>query len=240
VKTDRRTLLVGGGLIGGSVLLGGISPARAKAHDTELWTFDSLRRIGGLKPRIEGAPKLIDSPLGKAVAFDGANDVLFLDRHPLAGAARFTFEALFRPDGGAFEQRWFHLESGEHADPTAKTGTRMLFEIRVERDEWYLDTFILGPGYRQPLIVPEKRFPVGRWHHVAQSYDGTTYRAFVDGVLQAEAALAFTPQGLGRASVGMRMNKVSPFRGAVRQAAFTRGEALVPDRFVLAIPKNSV
>ena len=240
MKTDRRTLLVGGGLIGGSVLLGGISPARAKAHDTELWTFDSLRRIGGLKPRIEGAPKLIDSPLGKAVAFDGANDVLFLDRHPLAGAARFTFEALFRPDGGAFEQRWFHLESGEHADPTAKTGTRMLFEIRVERDEWYLDTFILGPGYRQPLIVPEKRFPVGRWHHVAQSYDGTTYRAFVDGVLQAEAALAFTPQGLGRASVGMRMNKVSPFRGAVRQAAFTRGEALVPDRFVLAIPKNSV
>lgn len=233
VRTDRRTLLIGGG-----ALLAGLSPVCAKDRNTEIWTFDSLGRIGGLKPQIEGAPKLVDSPLGKAVAFDGANDVLFLDRHPLAGAARFTFEALFRPDGGAFEQRWFHLESGQNPDPTAKTGTRMLFEIRVVEREWYLDTFVLGPGYRQPLIVPEKRFPVGRWHHVAQSYDGTTYRAFVNGTLQAEAALAFTPQGQGRASVGMRMNKVSPFRGAVRAAAFTRGEALPPDRFVLAVPKG--
>ena len=112
----------------------------------------------------------------------------------------------------------------------------MLFEIRVEGSEWYLDTFILGPGYRQPLIVPEKRFPVGRWYHVAQSYDGTTYRAFVNGALQAEAALTFTPQEPGRASIGMRMNKVSPFRGAVRQAAFTRGEALAPGKFVLKLP----
>lgn len=225
-------------MVGGAALLGGLSPVVAKIRDTEIWTFASLTRIGGLTPRIEGAPRLIDSPLGTAVAFDGANDVLFLDRHPLAGAARFTFEALFRPDGGAFEQRWFHLESGRDSDPTAKTGTRMLFEIRVEGGEWWLDTFILGPGYRQPLIVPEKRFPVGRWHHVAQSYDGTTYRALVNGVVQAEAALAFAPQGPGRASVGMRMNKVSPFRGAVRQAAFTRGEALAPDRFVLPIPKG--
>ncbi|HSX55733.1 MAG TPA: LamG-like jellyroll fold domain-containing protein [Sphingomonas sp.] len=235
MRIDRRTLLAGG-----AALLADLSPALAKKRDTEIWTFDSLKRIGGMTPRIEGSPKLIDSPLGKAVAFDGAGDVLFLDRHPLAGAARFTFEAVFRPDGGAFEQRWFHLESGENPDPTAKTGTRMLFEIRVEGAEWYLDTFILGPGYRQPLIVPEKRFPVGRWHHVAQSYDGTTYRAFVNGVLQAEAALRFTPQGPGRASVGMRMNKVSPFRGAVRAAAFTRGEALTPDRFALGIPKYSI
>lgn len=224
--------------MGGGTLLAGLSPVIATARDTEIWTFDSLRRIGGLEPRIEGAPKLIDSPLGKAMAFDGANDVIFIDRHPLAGAARFTFEALFRPDGGAFEQRWFHLESGADPDPTAKTGTRMLFEIRVDGSDWYLDTFILGPGYRQPLIVPEKRFAVGRWYHVAQSYDGTTYRAFVNGALQAEVALAFTPQGPGRASVGMRMNKVSPFRGAVRQAAFTREEALAPERFVLAIPKG--
>jgi Concanavalin A-like lectin/glucanases superfamily len=230
--------LIGSGLMGGGTLLAGLSPVLATARDTEIWTFDSLRRIGGLEPRIEGGPKLIDSPLGKAMAFDGANDVVFIDRHPLAGAARFTFEALFRPDGGAFEQRWFHLEGGADTDPTAKTGTRMLFEIRVEGSEWYLDTFVLGPGYRQPLIVPEKRFAVGRWYHVAQSYDGTTYRAFVNGTLQAEAVLAFTPQGPGRASVGMRMNKVSPFRGAVRQAAFTREEALAPERFVLAIPKG--
>lgn len=227
----RRTLLAGG-------LAATLTrPALARSR-TEIWTFDNLKRIGGLAVRTEGGPRVIRSPLGRAVAFDGVDDVVFLDAHPLAGAERFSFEALFRPDGGAFEQRWFHLESGgKGTDPTAKTGSRMLFEIRVEGREWYLDTFVLGPGYRQPLIVPEKRFAVGRWYHVAQSYDGSMYRAHVNGALQAEAALAFTPQAQGRASIGMRMNRVSPFRGAVRQAAFTRGEALSPQRFVLPIPR---
>lgn len=228
---DRRTLLAGG--LAATLA----SPALARSR-TEIWTFDNLKRIGGLAVRTEGGPRVIRSPLGRAIAFDGVDDVVFLDAHPLAGAERFSFEALFRPDGGAFEQRWFHLESGgEGTDPTAKTGSRMLFEIRVEGREWYLDTFVLGPGYRQPLIVPEKRFPVGRWYHVAQSYDGSMYRAHVNGALQAEAALAFAPQAPGRASIGMRMNRVSPFRGAVRQAAFTRGEALSPQRFVLPIPR---
>lgn len=226
---DRRTLLAGG-------LALAVSPAAARER-TEIWTFDNLKRIGGLAVRHEGVPRVIRSPLGRAIEFDGVDDVLFLDAHPLAGAGRFSFEALFRPDGGAFEQRWFHLESGgEGTDATARTGSRMLFEIRVEGREWYLDTFVLGPGYRQPLIVPEKRFPVGHWYHVAQSYDGSMYRAYVNGALQAEAALAFTPQASGRASIGMRINRVSPFRGAVRQAAFSR-EALAPGSFVLPIPR---
>ncbi|MFD2783688.1 hypothetical protein ACFS32_24585 [Novosphingobium pokkalii] len=45
--------------------------------------------------------------------FDGVQDALILPRHPLAGAAQFTAEALFRPDGGAFEQRWLHLASDD-------------------------------------------------------------------------------------------------------------------------------
>lgn len=224
----RRSLLIGGG-----ALLA--APALATRRDTEIWTFDSLKRIGGMKPRVEGAPRLIRTPLGRATAFDGKADAIFLPRHPLANTPRFTFEALFRPDGGAFEQRWLHLESGIDSDPTARDGQRMLFEIRVEGGEWYLDTFILGPGYRQPLIVPEKRFPVGRWYHVAQTHDGTTYRAYVNGQLQAQAAVPFVAQAPGRASIGMRMNKVSPFHGAVRQAAFTRGEALTPDKCVLKL-----
>ncbi|WP_292225982.1 LamG-like jellyroll fold domain-containing protein, partial [Brevundimonas sp.] len=176
-----------------------------------------------------GAPRLIDSPWGQAVWFDGAGDALFIDNHPLAGARTFTFEALFRPDGGAFEQRWFHLESDPAPDaPEA----RMLFEVRIVEQGWYLDTFAFGPGYRQPLIFPDRIHPLGQWSHVAQTFDGATYRAYVNGVLQGEAPLAFRPQGPGRASVGIRINRVYPFRGAVRQGRFTP-TALPPERFTM-------
>jgi hypothetical protein len=210
----------------------GVACARA-----EIWSFDSLQRIGGLEPVVEGHPRIVRTALGNAVQFNGQDDVLFIGRHPLAGASRFTFEAVFHPDGGTFEQRWFHLESDEGPLVEPGTGsTRMLFEIRVVDEQWYLDAFMKGAGYSQVLMVPEKRFPVGRWYHVAQTFDGTTYRSFVNGMLQAEAKVAFAAQGPGRSSVGMRMNRVNPFRGAVRQASFLHNEARGPGGFILRLP----
>ena len=84
--------------------------------------------------------RVIDSPVGKAVEFDGVDDALFIDNHPLAGATTFTWEAIFRPDGGEAQQRWFHLSEQDPATG-ADTDNRMLFEIRVVGDEWYLDSY---------------------------------------------------------------------------------------------------
>lgn len=202
----------------------------APANQT-VWTFDRLSAIGGETTHIEGAPRIIASPFGPAVQFDGVDDALFIDRHPLAGASTFTFEAVFRPDGGPFEQRWFHLQSDE---APGGPGTRIMFEIRVVEGGWYLDAFTKGEGYNKPLIDETKLHPIGQWVHVAQTFDGTTYRSFVNGVLQTEAEIAFTPQGPGRASVGTRINRVNYFNGAVREARFTP-RALTPDHFTSPI-----
>ena len=67
---------------------------------TTTWTFDRLDNIGGHRTTVLGQPRVINSPVGKAVEFDGKNDALFIDNHPLAGADAFTWEAIFRPDGG--------------------------------------------------------------------------------------------------------------------------------------------
>ena len=152
---DRRTFLAAGAA---ASLSAAGSPAWS-APAQKVWTFDNLQQVGGRPVTLEGQPKVVASPWGPAVAFDGQDDALFIDEHPLAGAKTFTFEALFRPDGGAFEQRWFHLESNQQPPPPPGKGTRMLFEIRVAESSWYLDTFMIGEGYKQPLIVPEKRFP---------------------------------------------------------------------------------
>jgi hypothetical protein len=205
------------------------------------WDFDNLARIGGLPVKVEGAPKLVSSPVGKAIEFDGVRDSLFIERHPLAGAETFTFEAIFRPDGGAEAQRWFHLaqrdsETGMYvrlgaADSTgrqADSNPRLLFELRVVNgNSWYLDAFTTG----RALMFPEKLYPVGRWYHVAQVYDGKMYRSYVNGELQGEAPVDYRAQGDGAASIGARVNKVDYFRGAVAKARFTFA-ALPPTEFM--------
>ncbi|WP_031230756.1 LamG-like jellyroll fold domain-containing protein [Asticcacaulis sp. YBE204] len=236
-RLDRRQVMVAGAAVAGSASVAAAMEPMKPQTKAKVWTFDRLDRIGGLTPRVQGNPVVIDSPQGKAVQFDGVDDALFFDEHPLAGAKTFAFEAIFRPDGGVFEQRWFHLaEVDPKADPkVVPNGTRFLFEIRVVEDKWYLDTFVTGPGYKQTLIFPEKLFPVGQWYHVAQTYDGTAYRAYVDGVLQGEAAIAFTPQGPGRSSAGIRLNGVNPFKGAIATARFT--PSFVPHEKFLKLRK---
>lgn len=226
--STRRRLLAAMPALAGLLSL----PARAAQPKQILWTFDRLDQIGGLRPQVEGDPKVVDAPGGKAIQFDGVDDALFIEQHPLAGAETFTFEAVFRPDGGAFEQRWFHLASNEPGQNVhAPNGTRFLFEIRVVDKEWYIDTYTRGDGYAQTMIFPDKRHPIKTWHHVAQTFDGRYYRVWVNGQLQGEAEIAFKPQGPGRASVGTRINRLNYFKGAVREARFTHA-ALTPAQFL--------
>ena len=101
-----------------------ISGMGSTAPAFELWTFDRVDKIGGHTVKVEGNPRVIDTPRGKAIEFNGKNDALFLDVHPLAGAETFTWEVIFRPDAdGAKEQRFFHLQEGN-------SDNRLLFETR--------------------------------------------------------------------------------------------------------------
>jgi hypothetical protein len=197
------------------------------------WRFDRLDSVGGVAAHSEGAPRIVATGAGPAVTFDGIKDVLIVDRHPLRGAATFTAEAIFRPEGGPFAQRWMHLAEVD-SKTGQETGTRFLFEIRVVGNDWYLDAFTTGPGYRQALMAPEKLHPLGRWYRVAMRYDGTTFRSYVDGVQQAEAAIPFKPQGEGRTALGARLNRIDYFRGSLFEARFTP-QALPPEKF-LAMP----
>lgn len=230
---DRRSLLIGGAAAGLAGTGGCASLSGLGGPGQTVWRFGDLDRIGA-PLTLEGAPQRVDGPAsagGSALRFDGVDDALFIGAHPLAGASTFTFEAVFRPDGGAFEQRWFHLQSDEEVAPgQTPVNTRFLFEIRVYERQWALDAFVKGPTYNKALLFADKLHPIGRWHHVAQTYDGTTYRAFVDGELQGEAAIDFTPQGPGRASVGTRLNRVNYFNGAIAEARFTK-RCLRPDQF---------
>lgn len=207
----------------------GPAPAQA-ASMSEEWRFDRLDAIGGHKTTILGHPVVIDTPIGKAVQFDGVDAALDIDAHPLAGAETFTFEAIFRPDGGPREQRWFHLSERDPATGL-DTDNRMLFEIRVEGDAWFLDSYNQSGAESKALMNKAALHPLGRWYHVASVYDGREFRNYVDGTLEGAAEIRLAPHGAGHASVGMRINRVFYFKGAVARARFTR-KALSPAEFL--------
>jgi hypothetical protein len=201
------------------------------AAEPEVWTFDRLEGIGAHPTKILGHPRVIDTQLGKAVQFNGIDDALFIDVHPLAGAETFTWEVIFRPDrGGSAEQRFFHLQE---QDP--KTGedteTRLLFEIRVVDDRWCLDSFALAGNESRTLLNRRSLHPLDAWYHVAMVYDGKAFRNYVNGVLEGTAQVHLIPQGPGHSSVGVRINRRDYFKGAVRLARMSR-RALTPEEFL--------
>jgi hypothetical protein len=93
-------------VMAGSLLFG----QSAGAQSEEVWMFDQTSAVGGHAAQVLGHPRVIDTPLGKAVQFNGVEDALFVPVHPLAGAETWTWEVIFRPDAdGAPAQRFFHL-----------------------------------------------------------------------------------------------------------------------------------
>lgn len=192
-------------------------PAQAQ----ETWRFDETASLGGHPVQVLGHPQVISSEYGKAVAFDGVGDALLVDVHPLAAAKTWTWEMVFRPDAdGAAEQRVFNLQARDSATG-ADIADRMLFEIRIVKGQWCLDSFATSAGEGKALLNCEKLHPLGEWYRVTAVYDGTTFRNYVGDELQGEAALKLTPQGAGHSSAGMRINRMYFFKGAILEARFT-------------------
>jgi hypothetical protein len=217
--------------------------ATAAHAEQSVWRFDNLSRIGGMSPKVEGSPQLVASPIGTAVQFNGSDTALFFPGRPLVGAKAFTIEAVFRPEGGDFQQRWMHIAetdpaTGLDANPggTADPNPRFMFEVRVVKNQWYLDAFVQSKAGSKALAFPEKLHPINQWYAVEQTYDGKTYRAYVNGVLEGEADVAFTPHGPGHMMVGVRINRVNYFKGSVALARFT-DKALSPAEFIKLSPQ---
>lgn len=197
----------------------------AKYLNLNTWKIDNLKEIGGNQLTINGTPQVIKSPAGKAISFNGKDQGVIVHQNPIAGARAFTIEAIFRPDpGGEFEQRWLHIQE-EASD------NRALLEIRATGNEWFLDTFIKSGEHKLTLYAEKFKHPIGRWYHVALVFDGVMMRHYVDGQEEMSGALSVSPLGPGKTSLGVRMNQVSWFKGAIRAARFTQ-RALAPSEFL--------
>jgi hypothetical protein len=202
---------------GGTAGDGGGGGGAAGTPAPESWLIDSVTTIHGLTPVVLGSPVVTSTPHGDALCFDG-DDAVVLDSHPLDGLGAFTLEALVRIDGvtdATFNQpRYLHIE--------ATTGpARATMEARVTDTSFYLDTFLLAGTASRTLMDSAKLHPVGQWTWTALTYDGATMRHFVDGVEDANGAVAVAAFGPGKMSLGVRQNLMYWFKGCIREVRVT-------------------
>jgi hypothetical protein len=215
------------------VLVAGSAPPLARttvgqATEAIVWQIDNLTRIGGHAVTVVGTPRVLATPDGAAVEFNGRTDGLFLDVNPLESLARFTVEVVFAPAAdGPSEQRFLHVEE-------TGGGRRALIESRMlPGARWCLDTFLLDGTSRLTLIDRDRTHAADRWYAAALVYDGTEMAHYVDGVRELAGPVTFRPMGPGRTSIGVRQNLVSWFKGRIRTIRVTP-DALPSSRMLSA------
>ena len=188
----------------------------AALPESTLWRLENPNRVGEQAATVLGAPRVMEEDGRKVIRFNGVSDGLILPQNPIQSRRAFTIEVLFKPDGdGPEAQRFVHLED--------KAENRALIETRVTpQRQWYLDTFLFSKPREHgvTLVDKTKLHPCDRWYWAALVYDGKEMSHFVNGTKEKEGAIEFGPMLSGRTSLGVRLNQVFWFKGAIAEVRF--------------------
>jgi hypothetical protein len=201
--------------------------------DSETWVIDNLQQIGGHEVAVTGNPKVVETPLGKAVRFDGDGDMLLVDHNPIGDATTFTVEVVFRQDACYPENtapRFIHIQ-----DPDDERAKRLMIELRVnERNQCYLDAFLKTDSDDLALIDEKLVHPTEKWLHAAVIYENGAMTTYLNGQKELSGQVSFQDtliNPVGKVALGGRMNHVSWFRGEIKTLKVTR-RALSPEEFI--------
>jgi hypothetical protein len=191
--------------------------------------LNNLKNIGGFEVSKIGEPAIVETPKGKAAAFNGIEDALILRGNPLSKASSFTIEVIFKPEASYpdnIEQRFIHIQNLKNEN------SRILVELRLtDGGKWFLDTFVKSDDAALTLYADKFLHPVGEWYHAALVYKGGTMKHFVNGIEEMSGSVDFIPIDEGDTSIGMRINKVSWFKGTIKTIRMTPA-ALKPEEFI--------
>ena len=214
------------------LLLLSVSVVQAQTTSV-LWIVDNLTQIGGNSVQVFGNPKIINSDIGNAVEFDGIDDGIIVNNNPMVGVSAFTVEIIFKPyaDGGV-EQRFLHFQQDDN--------NRILIELRNNSNaNWSLDTFIKSGASNKTLLDYAFVHPLDTWTHAALIYKDGIMTHYINGDKELEGAVMYQVVNSGQTSLGMRLNQVWWFKGAIRAVKITN-DAINPENFMTIEPALSL
>ena len=146
-----------------------------------------------------------DLPNTHALSFDGTDDFVTMGAAPELAAAQFTLELWFKrtgvgvatgTGGGGFTAAvpLVAKGAGESESPTLNMNY-FLGLVETTPGTWVLGAdFEEGAGGTGPLgqnhpVLGATPVPFGQWHHAAATYDGISWRLYLDGSLDATATV---------------------------------------------------
>jgi hypothetical protein len=173
----------------------------------------------------DGNACTIDTCVGanvSALSFDGSNDYVNMGAAPGLGSAQFTVETWFKKTGDGIGNTTSGTNGIASLVPLVAKGA-------PEEDGSNLDAnYIFGlsgnflaadfedtaSGSNHPITASTTPIVNGTWYHAAATYDGGTWRLYLNGNLEATLAVgAFTP----------RADSIQPFGlGAMQTSTGTR------------------
>jgi hypothetical protein len=137
----------------------------------------------------------------KALDFDGVNDYVAMGPAPALGLSQFTVEAWIKRTGAGQSSGSGSggvtmipiIAKGRGESDGGTQDCNYVFGLRATDSVLAADFEDMATGGNHPVIGTT---PVSSnvWHHVAASYDGTTWRLYLDGALDGTAAANATPR----------------------------------------------
>lgn len=134
-----------------------------------------------------------------ALVLDGVDDHVTMGAAPALGLDRFTVEAWVRRDGAGvpFSTGVGGLSlvpiAGKGRGENDGSNVDCNYTLGFSGDVLGADFEDATTGANHPVLGKTK-IPIGEWHHVAATYDGTKWQLFVDGKLDGEATANATPR----------------------------------------------
>jgi hypothetical protein len=206
-----------------------LTAAPGQQPQATVWKIDRTDSVGGQRVETIGAPRVVETAHGRAVAFAGDPDGLLLSGpSPISGAGEYTVEALvFITAGGSEKQKVIHIQD--------ETGTRVIIELsQYPGGLWAYETgtkaYLDGKPVETYLSIKGRRYPTERWYWLAVSWDGKQMNSYINGEKFLTKPVNTLPLcDACVTGIGVRASKRDSFSGQIREIRLTRA-ALAPDR----------
>lgn len=191
-------------------------------EESETFILDNLESLNGYDLQVFGNPEVVETEIGRGIAFDGRDDGIYIYTNPIGSSQQFTIETILKPADVYPENvqpRYLHIEDENNSN------RRITMELRLNNNhEWYFDGFLRADNNSIGLMEESLTHPIEGWEHMAIVYDNGYFATYVNYEKELEEVwdhvlLPFSDDT--KMSVGMRMNRVNYFNGIFQRIRIT-------------------